>query len=1345
MLRIQDAVTGLHERGGRPAGKGLWTMLWVWIASLTIALLAGCGGGGGDSSSTSVEVPEAPSAMTVTAGDNEATIEWNAVARATSYNIYRSTTQGLQGTKVGASATTSYVDSTALNGTTYYYQLTADNAAGEGPPSAQSAGATPSMPVAVPQAPTGLNATPGDAQVTLSWTAAAGARSYNIYRSTNAGLPGSKIGSSSTTEYIDAAVVNGTAYFYQVTADNAAGEGAASAQSPGVTPAVPVATPAAPTGVSAVAGNGQVTVNWTAVTGATSYNVYRSTSAGSLGSKVGSISTTTYNDATAANGTTYYYAVTGSNAAGEGPASEPSAGATPAVPVTVPAAPTAVNAMAGNALVTVTWNASPTATSYKIYRSTNQGSQGTLIGSSSAPSYSDATVVNGSTYYYVVTAANSAGESAASTQSAPATPQVPLTAPPAPTGVNATAANAQVAVSWSTAARATSYNVYRSTTQGVQGAMIGSIASSATASYTDTTSVNGTTYYYTITAVNAAGESPASMQSSGATPTAPITVPAAPTGVNATDGIAQVTVAWTTATGATSYKVYRSTAQGQQGMLIGSTSAASLADSTALNGTTYYYAVTASSSAGESPASAAASVTPGTSWNTVKMGGGGYVPGVIYHPTVPHLRYARTDVAGVYRWDNAISSWTALTDGFGRPDGSYQGAESMAVDPTDPNRVYMTARMAVQFGNGRFYYSSDQGNTWNYVDLPFPVGSNNQGRAIGERLMVDPNLPSTLFYASRTAGLWKSTNRGLNWSQVTSLSSYVMTTAERDSANGGSPVGVEFVVFDVTVPTSGFTPTGSPTQTLYIGIAPDYKDLAGLTSYLYKSTNGGATWSAVSIPAGVINTIGASAVHIPHLARATDGVLYVPFTSGSGPGSGGPSSLYKFDGTTWTELITSGDGRYYGGIGGLSVYGAGATAKIAFGVSGTWGDAAWVQIAMRSADGGATWQEFGKSGDANGSLDYHTGSGYWGWVDDLDIDPFDPNHISYVVGGGIFSTTEGYSAALPHWTFDVAGIEEMINLAMAAPPPGAPYVLASGHGDTGLYVHTSLTASPTRSPNLGGGNGTGIDMAWNNPAFIVGVGTFTTSKGAYSTDAGVTWTNFPTVPPVANATGDESKVAVTADGANIIWAIRGQVPYYSTDRGASWTATNLPAPAVAYHLVADRKNPLKVYAYDTGGNWWYPSNSARLYYSTNGGHTFTASAQTWGPNGFNVTDLAVNPFVEGDVWLADANNLWHSVDSGLTWTKLTAMATVGAEFTNVHGAIKVALGAPAPGSGYSAALYLVGTINGKDAVYRSNDMGTTWVRIDDDAHRYGGVARIVADTNVYGRVFMAGRGIDYNN
>ena len=73
-------------------------------------------------------------------------------------------------------------------------------------------------------------------------------------------------------------------------------------------------------------------------------------------------------------------------------------------------------------------------------------------------------------------------------------------------------------------------------------------------------------------------------------------------------------------------------------------------------------------------------------------------------------------------------------------------------------------------GNGRLYISSDRGDHWTYVSLPFPLAGNSPGRAIGERLTVDPNKPSTLFYATRTAGLWKSVNSGLTWAQVTSLS-----------------------------------------------------------------------------------------------------------------------------------------------------------------------------------------------------------------------------------------------------------------------------------------------------------------------------------------------------------------------------------------------------------------------------------------------------------------------------------------------------------------------------------------------------------------------------------------------
>lgn len=76
--------------------------------------------------------------------------------------------------------------------------------------------------------------------------------------------------------------------------------------------------------------------------------------------------------------------------------------------------------------------------------------------------------------------------------------------------------------------------------------------------------------------------------------------------------------------------------------------------------------------------------------------------------------------------------------------------------------------------------------------------------------------------------------------------------------------------------------------------------------------------------------------------------------------------------------------------------------------------------------------------------------------------------------------------------------------------------------------------------------------------------------------------------------------------------------------------------------------------------------------------------------------------------------------------------------------VEVALGVPAAGSSYSAAVYLVGMINGVDGIYRSDDKGITWTHIDDDNLRYGGVSGIVADAKVYGRVILAGRGIDYN-
>ena len=78
----------------------------------------------------------------------------------------------------------------------------------------------------------------------------------------------------------------------------------------------------------------------------------------------------------------------------------------------------------------------------------------------------------------------------------------------------------------------------------------------------------------------------------------------------------------------------------------------------------------------------------------MKFGGGGYVTGLIYHPTTANLLYARTDIGGAYRWNPGNSTWTPITDGlgFGAAESSYHGIESIAVDPNNDQLVYMAPR-----------------------------------------------------------------------------------------------------------------------------------------------------------------------------------------------------------------------------------------------------------------------------------------------------------------------------------------------------------------------------------------------------------------------------------------------------------------------------------------------------------------------------------------------------------------------------------------------------------------------------------------------------------------------------
>ena len=740
----------------------------------------------------------------------------------------------------------------------------------------------------------------------------------------------------------------------------------------------------------------------------------------------------------------------------------------------------------------------------------------------------------------------------------------------------------------------------------------------------------------------------------------------------------------------------------------------------------------------------ATTAAPAASYTSVKWGGGGYVTGLVYHPTSAGVMYARTDIGGAYRWNNSGGSWTPITDGIGfnGGEGTYHGVESLALDPTNDNKVYLVTGMYSHDWqgnpiNGRIYVSGDRGNTWSHYDLPFPVGGNENARAIGERLKLDPTNPSTMFYASRTAGLWKSTDSGQTWTQ-TGLSSKVLSASEIQGL-GAAPVGVEQIIFD-----NSNVGGGATTWIMYAAIAPDYVQKAGLTSTLYKSVNGGASWTPVSVPSNV------SGYFVPHMLRNTDGNYYVVFNKNAGQGAQGPGYLYRFggvaNGETWTQLATTTQGGY----GGVSIYGTGSTARIALAVTGTW--SAGQPVVQLSDNGGATWREI-----ADGMQ--HWGGGYRGWVDDIEIDPANKDHIMHIHGGGVWETWNA-SSATPSWDVPLNNFEETATLELVTPPAGASYKFVNSAGDIGTWVQTDLAATPTKGPTSDWSNGNAADVLWSDPTYIVSAGVLNstaTAFGSWSGDGGNTWSNFATLPTGASANTAESASIVTTFRNNAIWAPANSVPSYTTNNGASWTSTNLPALSAVginrgYRLVVDRKNPNKVYAYDSGGASW--SNlPGKVYVSTDGGHNFTLSqgsvSANLAPNGWYATSLAVNPNVEGDLWLADGNTVYHSTNSGASWTKLSGFATIAGNGSTgqMQGASIIALGKAQTGASYSAAIYVVGAMNGVWGVYHSDDGGATWARFNDDAHQYGGIGAMAADWNTYGRIYFSGtgRGLIYTN
>jgi fibronectin type 3 domain-containing protein len=250
------------------------------------------------------------------AGGSQVSLSWaaNDEPDFATYTVYRATTPGGYGSAlaVGLSSST-YVDDTAENDTTYYYVVRANDYTGNESPNSIEVSATPELDFVPPAAPTGLAATAGDQVVTLSWNenSEIDLDSYKVYRSTtSSNYASTALATVSTNTYVDDTVENGETYYYAVAAVDTSDNESTKSIEASATPAD--MTPAAPTGLSATPGDGSVALNWEENAGdnPVTYSVYRSTDSGSYSSVLtNGLTSTNYLDNTAVNGTTYYYVI----------------------------------------------------------------------------------------------------------------------------------------------------------------------------------------------------------------------------------------------------------------------------------------------------------------------------------------------------------------------------------------------------------------------------------------------------------------------------------------------------------------------------------------------------------------------------------------------------------------------------------------------------------------------------------------------------------------------------------------------------------------------------------------------------------------------------------------------------------------------------------------------------------------------------------------------------------------------------------------------------------------------------------------------------------------------------
>jgi len=755
-------------------------------------------------------------------------------------------------------------------------------------------------------------------------------------------------------------------------------------------------------------------------------------------------------------------------------------------------------------------------------------------------------------------------------------------------------------------------------------------------------------------------------------------------------------------------------------------------------------------------------------WKNVKIVGGGMIPGIIFNTTEKGVAYVRTDMGGAYRWNPENESWIPLTDFAGVEDYGRLGIASIATDPVEPNRVIIASGTYTNDWDNtpsQMLVSQDYGNTFRRINMPFKMGGNMPGRGVGERLAIDPNDNRVVYFGSFGNGLWRSRDYGITWEEVRSFPAkgnvydydftyYVDKTFKHFH-------GIMWVIFD---PASGSRGSGS--RNIYVGVA-DTKQT------IYESNDGGATWHPLEGQpthnilndrehGHLVENCPCNKYYPIRAVYSPDGSLITAWNAGFGPYSssyqGGAIWKYTFATKKWDDIslpkhdYDPSHKTSDRGVGAVSVDWQNPQVLVASTLNEWWPD----EYIFRSKDGGKTWDAIWyMDGWPNRVNKYSMDISMAPWLDwgeqkalpeqnpklgwciaTIAIDPFNSDVMMYGTGATIYGTKN-----LTNWDNNrriklevmAEGIEECAILDLVSPTSGPP--LISGMGDIGGFIHNDLNRAPNMivNPKITGVNS--VDYAANRPSYMIRMGGdeengVKISKLGISSDGGRSWKPAEKYIEGAEA-GWSGCAAVSTDARTILWSPANLPAHWSNNEGKTWTVcTGLPAGT---RVVSDRVNPNKFYAVGKAQN-----GRDAAWASADAGRSFQLMNDSFIVGELNKLNLKAVVGVEGHLWLAAGNaGLYHSPDGGKTWEKISGVET----------APVIGLGKAAPGAEYQS-LYTNAKIRGKWGVYRSEDRGQSWIRINDDMHQFGAAdTAITGDPRIYGRVYMAanGRGILYRD